>query len=504
MLSLIALLTLADSQAPKVSIREAVATAQWFCRCVDVKAPAFSSIKLEPRRNDYGTAIYQLSLITPDNKASMTLQIDANSGDVLHAEYFPQTRNMRFATSAQTDLWLKRLGRLKGLQKEGDRYTAILNGHRFLNLNGGTLASIGTADGKFAWYNAPGALPPPPVGKPTVAKSRAEAVAKAEFVKTRGSWPYPLVAQTSLGLFYDDRARQTRWAWAVIEGFISNGKFSDICPYYIDGQNGRLIPDQFYQSSMLRYQSRPDRQGLASVKPLKVEIPALDLIERKLKQIGRSDVRFDSVEVKQGIRVGSRMDQQMELGPKGELYSFNVPMGRATLTQAQSMARAKQLILAERPKLPEGVFMIEPYGGHGNPYFKVIYRQKALGYEYLDNAHVTVWLGGKGGLAKYYVVPVLPRPRSVPTKLLSRADIEKIALRLAAPRVPKDTKGIHNYATAKAGPLGWAIDPSTGQPRLCYRVDVWFMRDVKNWAIQGGGTYYPVDAVTGKFLRRFP
>jgi hypothetical protein len=514
MLALISALACLGSPSPaKIAPLEAVAAAQWFCRSVDVRPP-YDLLSVDLRRGPgyIGTQIYTVLLKRPGGRGPMSVQVDAGSGDVVYArdgELMKQAASQPRSSvmpppSPVTGSWVKRLGRANELVhgSPGDRYDVAIGGRPFFNLNGSTMAHFGVRDGAFVSYDGFGAVPPGPNGKPTVSESRAIKAAIAQRKKTVPNWPEPLEPRTELGLFYNERTRTTTWAWKVIEGRVIQGKFYDSFTNYVDGRDGKIIADGDIQGLRFMYRSRAPRKGLAKVKPLSIEIPFVSLAEKRLKEIGRADVRFDSIKIDQGIHMSSEAGTDVVVGPTGDLQSFKAAGVPGKPKAEAALAKGRAIIFAQHPKLPEGKVMVVdgPYS-FGQ---QVVYRQSAFGYDYLNGDVVTVRFGGKCDVVLFGIAPPSPKPEGLPKTILTRDEIQKKALALAKPYLQKNTDRVTYFAEAKAGKLGWYVQPTTRRVRLSYEVYVGFNRDIKNWALQGGGSTYHFDAETGQCLQNFP
>jgi len=446
--------------------------------------------------------IYLVILSAPGKEARLVAFVDGISGDVVHAYDFPYDK-ATFVASPQTDLWMKRLGRLGdvAVNRQMSRYDVKVGGKRFFNLNGKMWSLFQVKNGEFAYYLGFGVGPSGPTGKPRISPSRAIALAQAERRKTVPKWPNPLEARSELGLFFDEKSNSTKWAWKVEEGSVFAGKFSESFTNYVDAEAGRALGQDDIQNSSFPYRSRGTRVGLATVRPVKLDIPALRTAEQRLKDLGWEGLRFGKIELKDGVRMSNGFETELVLGPGGEIRSFKARPPLANINAATALAKGQKLVLAQHPSLPEGRFTIDP---ERTGYRYVVYRQRAFGYDYLNSDPAMVEYGANGAVAVFALRPASKRPAGLPSKILSPLDLERIAYRLAEPHVSKSTATTRYYASVKASnKIGWWVD-ERGTPILCRMVEVWFMRDIKNWAVQGGGSSYPFDVSTGRCLRKFP
>jgi|GEM_PF-3120401 len=504
MLALVAASVCFAGFRPAVSLIEAVAASEWFCRCVDLKPPfRVASVRLDEYGwgRTYGTPIYVVGIDRTGNR-TLSIGVDATSGDVVFADIFPAPGAAACLTR-QTDVWLRRLGRANELTADPamNRYDVVLGGHRILNPNGYNFTMFQVRDSECVWFDSYGEPPPPPSGEPSVKRAQAIQVAQAERKKTVPKWPLPLEDRPSLGLFYDEKEKVTKWVWAVDEGSALNGRFNMCFTGYVDARTGKAISSNWIGTSRWMYHSRSPREGLALVKPLTVDIPLYTAALHKLAELGQSGVHFDSFEGKEGLHLTGDNLTKMELGPSGKLVSFQSYAPFVRLGQ-KDLARGRAIILAEHPTLPEGRFLIDstPFGST----YDVVYRQTALGYEYLGSRVVTVGIGANGRVFQFSASEPASRPSGVPAKLMSPSQVESLALAMAKPYLEKSTPNVRYYATAKAERRGWFVPQGSKSPRLSYLVEVWFMRDIKNWAVQGGGSWYHFDAESGACLDKFP
>lgn len=497
MVTLIALAHIAAAK-PNVKLLEAAAVATWFARCVgqDGYGPESATLQKHGWADTYGVPIYLVTLRCP-GKPKLAVHVDASSGDVVFAS-LAQSQPPKISVSAQTDAWLERLGRRDALARnpDGQRYDAVVSGHPVVNLNGYTYAMFQLQGSNFAWYQAPGALPPAPVKKPTLSRSKAIAsVVKAheELVKNR---PEKSQTRAELGVFYDERARQSRWVWKVMEGNLFGGEFHEWFTGYVDALSGRTIDDQYFQNSRFMYHSRTPRIGLRKVSPVAPKEPLFILAAHKLRELGRGNLEFSSFEIGNGLRMTSEPATGLEIGGKGELLAFRAPASPGKPSGA--LATGRRIILAQHPHLPEGEFR-EGRSPQGN-YQEVYYRQRAFGYDYLGSKVVALDLGRGNQVARFELHPAASRPAGLPRKLLTRTEIERISLALAQRRLGKSTAKVRYFATTGYKEIGWYVDPKTPAPVLAYGIEVWMMEEIKNWSTRGSGREYHFDAVTGRLL----
>lgn len=484
---------------PVIDFLEASAAALWFARCVDQRSHRLSSVGL--KRHDwarvYGTPVY-LAILDGPNGSRMVVHIDATSGDVIFAERGP-IQQTTLTVSAQTDAWLSKLGRMDELTAANHgfpRYNVVVGGVPLWNLNGYSRVMFNVHGKEFARFVGVGALPPPPVGKPTVSQERAIAIVMAIRMRIASYGPGTREFHAQLGAFYDEKEAVTKWAWKVVEGWSYKGRYHDSYIEYVDAGTGEIIDNQYFQTSRFMYHMRAPRVGLKRVIPRRLNEPLFDIATELLRQIGRSDVEFDSLQIDDGLRMWTDGGPNFEMDAKGNLLAFRAPAPSGK--PADALIRGQGFIQAQYPNLPEGQFREgdSPMG----PYKEVYFRQQAFGYDYFDSKVVSVDIGAGGQVARFETHPAASRPAGVPDQILSPAEIEKIALALAQPHVLESTSHVRHYATTQAQELGWYVDLKSHSVTLAYVVSVMFVRVFKNFGAKGGGTYYHFDAATGRLL----
>ncbi|HTQ09288.1 MAG TPA: hypothetical protein VMI31_04385, partial [Fimbriimonadaceae bacterium] len=300
-----------------------------------------------------------------------------------------------------------------------------------------------------------------------------------------------------------------RWVWRVVFGDVIQKTWHEVVTEYVDATTGSQVSDQSIQNSQWPYRSRAPRAGIQSAKLAKIDVPLYDAAQRELRKLGRTDVRFDSFVVGEGIRLHQTAGydprvippNRMDLNAKGRLLSFDAAGTAGYPSPGAILARGRAIILDEHPAMPEGKFLIDgSITGRGSD---VVYRETALGYEYLGSRIADVGFDAKGKIVRFTAIRrPLPRPLGLPKRILSHSQVGALALAAATSYVGRSTPTVRCYATAKVGALGWTLR-GVGTPRLCYIVDVNLIQRT-GMGGRGGGGSYRFDAETGRCLDRFP
>lgn len=481
----------------QIAPEQAAFSAKTFLKAVGVPQP----LKIVSSRLDqaysrmYGSPTFAIILSKQGSNAPLTAAVDASSGDVIYAADTEFQPGASLGDSKLTDRWMAGLGFSAKRTGEG-RYTGISGGYRFLNLNGKTTATWLTKNGKFALYDGFGGLPQMPPLKPNmVTKINALKTGIAKRKRTVPNWPHHLDSVAELGLFYDQQQRKTIWVWYVAEGKTTDGKFRESFIEYVDATTGKLIANDYIASSTYTYHPRTKKLLLEGAGPTANESRLLKLAQTRLADIGRQDVKFDEVKIGDGIRKSTGLGVLLEVGPTGQLITFKAPTGSGMLDFAKAKPLGTKLIKQLHRNLPEGRFRVEK-SQFGN-YSAVIYGQTALGYDYLESEVVSVHYNKTGTIARFHSYAPKPMPAGLPSKIMTPKQMEAIAYSIVAPSVPKSTPKVRYYAEVKAGKIGWYYVPKLKKTRLCRFMSIGMMRDIKDYAIQGGGTICKMDVENG-------
>jgi hypothetical protein len=496
-----------------VSTVEAVAVAEWFCRCVDLNPPyVFRSAALfAGRRRGQHTPAYDVCLAVAGPAGNVRIEVDAQSGDVISAyDDFLTRRGVTPTSHASlartTETWLRRLGRASELKPDPDCvgwvYSLAWKGKRFFNVNGHGRVIFQLAGGRFASYSGVGACPPAPSGQPSVTRIRALSVAEAAQETAMSAGIGRPASLTELGLFYDAQSEKTLWAWQVRQGYVLDGRFQSRLTEYVDGTSGALLTKRVMSSSQENYRSRPKRAGLVAVGGAPPDIPLLGLAERRLNELGRPDAKFVAIDGTHGMQLGSMGAPHLVLSSNGKLYSFSYPGWGVTMDDKSAFEAGRSLILAQRPRLPAGRFLL--LRGVFDTFPSVIYRQTALGYDYLNSDVVRVGVAGPNKAATYDAQDPAKLPTAVPPRIFTEAAIEATATLAAKPHLQPSTRGAVRSVKATARALGWFVPGPGLEPVLAYSVSVLFETRT-SMGTHGGGPVCHFDAATGRCLdRSFP
>ncbi len=480
-----------------VTPEQAAFSAKTFLKAVGVPQPLkLVSARLNRAYSGIGgSPIYIVALTKPGSSVQLNVSVDSSSGDVIYAADPQFQPGASLGDPALTDKWMARLG-FQAKRIDQGRYTGTVAGYRFINLNGKTTTTWLTNKGKFAFYDGFGSLPPLPSGKPKmITEKQAISIGIAERKKTVPKWPESLEAKAELGLFYDQRQSKTIWVWYIAEGKTVTGKFRESFIEYVEAATGKVIDKDYITASTYAYHPRTRKPLLEGAGPTANESRLLRLARARLADIGRQDVKFDEVKLGDGIRMSTRFDVLLEVGPTGQLITFKAPTGPGMLGFTKAKAKGTALVKKLHPVLPEGRFRVEK-SRLGN-FAATIYGQTALGYDYLESEVVSVHFNKTGTIARFLSYAPKPRPIGLPAKILTPKQMESYAYKRIAPSIPKSTPKVRYYAQVKAGKIGWYYVPKLKKTRLCRYMSIGMMRDIKDYAIQGGGTICKMDVETG-------
>jgi len=493
----ISLIAIVASAQGTISPEEAAKCAMSFFKIVGVQQP-YSVAVCRYDDNYYKQAIgvpaYVISLRRGGSKVLVSAVVDSSNGEVVNAYDSLYRKGEQLGDRSVTDKWMSKLGYSSSTTTPG-HYTARIGSYRFFNLNGYTAATWMTNKSHFAFYVGYGAIPGLPSGRPSVSATEAKRLAVAQRLKTKQSWPEKLEARPELGLFYDEKIAKTIWVWKVVEGTVSASGFHEVYTEYLDGTTGKPADDQYIQNSIYPYHSRRPSPLFAKNKSATLDSNLYKEAKARLADLGRSDVTFQNIEMQSGIRMSSVLGTMLEVGPTGQLITFKAPTSPGMLGFTTARSKGEALIIKLHPGLPEGKFRVER-SRMGN-FAAVIYGQKALGYDYLESEVVSVHYNKSGTIARFHTYPPKPKPAGLPAKMMPAKQMESMAYSLVAPRIPKSTPKVRFYASVKAGNIGWFYVPKLKQTRLCRCMSIWMMRDIKGYAVQGGGTVYKMDVETG-------
>lgn len=409
-----ALIIVGSLPVPAVSPFEAAATAQWFCRSMEVNPSwRLCSVQLDTNTKTWvGAPLYEVQFKPSDRSDTLAVYVDGISGDVVHARFFGPPSSGAADTTTQgvagtqdarrADKLMRRLGRSRELvphpdNSVNDRYDVQIGGYPFFNLNGYTYVMLDLRGSAFAYFIGIGDTPPAPTAKPSVTAARAVEAAVAQRKKTVPVWPQPLEVRTQLGLLFDEKTQSTVWVWKVVEGFVSSGKFYDSFTNYVNAETGEAVADNDIQWSRFMYRSRAPRTGLSLVKPLRLHIPLLAAADRKMKELGRTDVRFEGFDLDDGVRLTAGTDVELVVDSHGDLKSFRAGPSDQKQDGKPALERGGAIMLAEQRKLPEGKIMADKFFDQN----RVVYRERALGYDYLNSDLATVGFGAYGEVTSY-------------------------------------------------------------------------------------------------------
>lgn len=242
---------------------------------------------------------------------------------------------------------------------------------------------------------------------------------------------------------------------------------------------------------------------VATSRPTGLDASDLRLVRAKLRQLARPDVVFNRKSVTDGMTCfySDEGNWRLVLGPQRGIVSFQAEGSPRTPDPDVALNNGRRIILATHPHLPEGRFLVDP--GPAKPFQQVLFRQRALGYDYLNSDVVQLMLGCEGDLTQYYAYRPAPRPKAVPPKIFTVKEIEEAATRWADSRLKKDTPVLHYYATVQEHDLGWFYEQRTGRVIFAYEVIVNFMRDAKDLEVSGGPQECFFDAVTRENLENW-
>jgi hypothetical protein len=504
-----------NEEPRRVTPVEAVAVAEHFCKCVDLKPlPRITAVRYTTHESTTfsGVARYRVEMAPFSRTNPYVVEVDAVSGDVMFASNFPPDTKFVAPPKTTSDEWLRRLGRNRGIVYDLDlgRYDMEIDGRRLCNLNGDTEAAFYVQNGIFSWFLAPGAAPPRPEGRPSISVQTAIAAALVERKRTVPNWPLTLETRTEPVVFYDENTKSSNWAWRVSEGSVIRGKFNESWTHFVDAKTGRIITNDQINFSRFYYKSRPARVGLAHMPRIDLAATVPKIAKSRLDQLGRTDLAFNGIESggKYGLSSGRESDlilepdSELSLGSKGELLAFGAPTPEGQMDETSALKAGTALIRRLSPKLPEGRFDVQR-NQPGSKYSHVFYRQTAFGYPYFNSVLVSVDLNHRGQVARFSVTSPAARPDSVPGKILSPGEVESRAQRLANSNLHADTLQVRYTAIVKVQNLGWYVDQTTRVVRLAYMVSIMF-ESQSQFGSRGGGSVYPFDAETGRCLRSFP
>lgn len=500
-------LTLAANaqEKPQVSLYEAVAVAQWYCRFI----AGASKHQFAEAANDergwsrvYGGAnLYRVGFRLPGQTPQLMVLVDATSGDIVHAadSDFPGASGGDTSKERGANL-LAKFGRSHEFRYvEGVRHFAgVVDGKRIFNLNGSSTAHLRFVGTHPTLIIVPGKLPPPPTGKPPLSEVEAIKLVKDSDDLRPGLSRSGKAYEAELGFFYDEADKRTHWVWEVrTYRLVNNVRTFSTREYVVDGASDFKLQQKVANSSF-RYQSRPARVGLKHVSNLTPQIPKMAEATKLLAKMGRSGLQVRSIVVDQGIRLGFGGNDELVLGPQGQLLSFRSQLGKEQFPDGQTLELGKRFILSQLSKLPEGRFELSAstYGNHRG----VVYRQVALGIPFAREM-ASVGIGEGGKIAAFSrEIPRLA-PKGLPAVVLKPSQIEAAARSLAVPRLPKSTAGVRYYVTVDVGDLKWAV--AGGVVKLCYEVRIMLGSESSRGRKGSGGTYL-FDAATGQSLSNYP
>jgi hypothetical protein len=245
--------------------------------------------------------------------------------------------------------------------------------------------------------------------------------------------------------------------------------------------------------------------------PAGLDASDLRLVRAKLHDLGRPDVVFDRKDAFNGRTAfsGDGGTSALVLGPKGDIVRFEAEGSPRAPEPDVALKRGRRIILATHRHLPEGRFLVDAGPALSR---RVSYRQRALGYDYVNGDIVRLRLGCEGDLIQYYAYRPAPRPKAVPPKICTVKEIEEAATRWASSKLEKDTPSVHWWDTVHEQALGWFYDARTGRVVFAYDVVVGFMCEgrggdaVHGWCsnMHGGSGDYFFDAVTCEHLEEAP
>lgn len=492
-------------EKPQVSIDEAVAVAQWFCRSMGVDSK-YQLAEATPEERGwsrmYGDVkLYRVGFRLPGQEPRLMVLVDANSGDIVHASdsNFPGASGADTAKEKGVGL-LAKLGRSQEFRyvERFGHFGGVVEGKRILNLNGSSTAQLRFSGAHPTMVVLPGKLPSPPTGKPPLSESQAIKLIKDDNDRHAGFAPIAKDYEAELGYYFDEADKRSHWVWEVRIYHVNNKERTLSSWEYVVDKAGDHQLQQKVGRSSYRYQSRPARVGLKRVSNLTPEIPKIADAKKLLAKMGRTDLQVQSIQIDQGIRLGFGRESELLLGPKGELLSFKSQLGKEHLPDAQTLEIGKRFILSQIPKLPEGRFEVgaSKYGH----YRGVVFRQVAHRIPFAEGM-VSVGIGEGGKIAAFTRETLRPAPKALPAVILKPSQIEAAARRLAAPRIPKSTSDVRYFASVDVSDLKWA---GVGdEVKLCYEAKILLMSETQTGTKGAGGSYL-FDASSGQCLSTYP
>jgi hypothetical protein len=478
-----------------ISPLQAICASEWFCDKVEVGGP----YKVEHvyfmnplyNVNDVKTIVYDVLLQAKGGKKSISVLVDAQSGEVYSAKD-EAIKTELYEVSEVTKKWLKNLDIRMPYRPDPEkaRYDVFQKGYRYFNDNEPCQIYIGSKDGQFAFYQGVMALPDVPATKPRI--NAVEAIRLASEEQKRTKAVAVVLDRAELGLLYSHGTKRNDWVWRVSRELSKSDAITTAVIIYVDGDTGAIVPDILIQSNIIPYRSPNYTSRHIKGKPEGIDLKRFDLARKKLRELVGDDINPQTISLHPTFTI-SDVKGSVSVDEAGKLLSFEKNCEFKNCSVKPVIEKGQALIKAQYGPLPEGHF--EQYDG--SPTSCIEYTENIFGSPVVNKRLVVARFDYEGQLAEYRITKQAIRPKSLPLQIIAKDKIAQIAKIECSRDLLKGTADTHYYVDINPHGMGWFVVDENKEPVYVYRVQVMFMHSNK-WGSGGGGTDYYYDAVSGQ------